>query len=251
MADEDHSALWKLQNADTARRFRTLPFPGKRGKPIDDGGDGWTVGMIPLGLDQIQAAYREAWDYLTVKLKCSLDWMDTHPDQLEAERRVQVLAVCLREADNHTKRFGSAGDIRRLHPDEVAALFTSFLAYQNDESPISRAKGFAEVEDELAALGKGQTQSDFLLRFDSVSLVSIITELASRWMILSTAQPSDSSSSTSTPSSSSGESTSGSEPGSSPTHGSVDDRTSIEKLADAIRNSGIVEAWVARVKSAV
>jgi hypothetical protein len=251
MADEP-SPLWKLQNADIARRFKVIPFPGRRGKPVDDGGEGWTVGMIPLGLDQLQSAHREAWDYLTIKLKCSLDWIDSHPDQLDAERRVQVLALALRDPENQVRPFGSAGDIRRLHPDESAALFTQFLAYQNELSPISRSKGFEEVEEQLAALGKGRTSSDFLLGYDTVSLASIVSELATRWTILLEAQPKSDSSSTSTSNPSSTDSTSGLEPGSSPSTGNdIDDRNAIEKLADAIRESGLVELFAKRMKTSL
>lgn len=69
-----------------------------------------------------------------------------------------------------------------LEPDEITLLFQEFCAWQEERSPLSRAKTLEEVEDLIEALGKGQAPSSRLNAFDPSSLKSIICGLAARLM---------------------------------------------------------------------
>ncbi len=69
-----------------------------------------------------------------------------------------------------------------FEPDEITLLFREFCAYQDERSPLSRAKSVEEVEDLIEALGKGQAPTSRLNAFDPSSLRSIITGLAVRLM---------------------------------------------------------------------
>lgn len=183
---------------------------------------------MPVGLDQVQEARRAAWDFFTLGAKrVSLEYLDEHKQELRAEQDVQELAIALRDPDNSAQPWGTAAEIRRLHPDEIEVLHRIVVEYQKEHSPLSAAETIADLEEKLDALGKGQGK-DWLAVCDFATLASIVTGLATRLTRAMAEQPTTTSPDTSERSHSSGDSTSTSEPASSPQPGSE----SVEALTE-------------------
>lgn len=114
---------------------------------------------------------------------------------------MQLLSRALRDGNDPTRTFAeSADELRKtLEADEVAALFEHLLDYQEERSPLSRARSWEEVEALLVAVGKGLAPGTSLNSCDSASLRFMLRELAARWVMLmkppssDTSLPSDSS----------------------------------------------------------
>ena len=100
------------------------------------------------------------------------------------EIKLQFLAKALHVVgpkDELTLFAADATELRAaLETDEVSALYEYLGAYQDERSPISRARSWAQVEDELEAVGKGWTDGTSLKRYDSNSLRFMLRELAFR-----------------------------------------------------------------------
>lgn len=117
------------------------------------------------------------------------------------EIKVQLLSRALRDGNDPTRTFAeSADELRKtLEADEVAALFEHLLDYQEERSPLSRARSWEEVEALLVAVGKGLAPPTSLNSYDAASLRFMLRELAARWVTLmkppssDTSLPSDSS----------------------------------------------------------
>lgn len=117
------------------------------------------------------------------------------------EIKVRLLSRALRDGNDPTRLFAeSADELRKtLEADEVAALFEHLLDYQEERSPLSRARSWEEVEALLVAVGKGLAPGTSLNSFDAASLRFMLRELAARWVTLTkppssdTSLPSDSS----------------------------------------------------------
>jgi hypothetical protein len=102
------------------------------------------------------------------------------------EIKVQLLSRALRDGNDPTRLFAeSADELRKtLEADEVAGLFEHLLDYQEERSPISRARSWEEVEALLVAVGKGLAPATSLNSCDSASLRFMLRELAARWVTL-------------------------------------------------------------------
>lgn len=129
----------------------------------------------------------------------------------DLETQVQVLSRCLLvppaegEAGDATESqcvpfADSAEDLRKiLEPDEVAFIFREFTRYQEERSPISRARTPEEVVAFVDALGKEMIPLSRLRSCDSATLLAIATELGER-LVISTSYSSSATSPSSAPS---------------------------------------------------
>ena len=101
---------------------------------------------------------------------------------LELELMTQLLARALMDHEKHREPFAKDAAALRgaLFSDEIEACFREYTAFQAERSPIRGLRSADELKEVVEALGKGQTSQINLLRFDVISLRSIITSLAVR-----------------------------------------------------------------------
>lgn len=93
---------------------------------------------------------------------------------------------------------------RMLEPDDVTQLYELYVDWMSERSPISRAKSWDEIREEIDALGKGMTAPSSLTRFDGATLRGVVVELArERHELLMARQDTSSTSGSSSPTSSS------------------------------------------------
>lgn len=152
---------------------------------------GVPMALRSLSAGALQQASRDALKYLT-----ETGWRDEHlftelgKSALNTETAVRILAAALvvpPAADtgkvSDLEMFTSGPDQVRalLEPDEITLLFNEFCGWQEERSPISRAKSWEEVEDFVEALGKGAVPTSRLLSFDTSSLCFMLREVAARW----------------------------------------------------------------------
>lgn len=98
---------------------------------------------------------------------------------LQAELMVQLMARALVDPDKPTTPVGDAALIRGLlFADELEVCFREYLDFQAERSPIRSLRTRAELDEVLAALGKGRTGETNLQRYDVVSLCSMVRTLA-------------------------------------------------------------------------
>lgn len=130
---------------------------------------------------------------------------------LEFEARVRLLAQAIVNPLNVDEPgCGSPDELRKLlDADEIAFLWEQFDGFCAERNPWRHWKNAAEFEADVDAFAKGLMPATWLLSFESASLRSIATSMASRLR----ARTKDSSSATSSPSESGSESTSSDEPG--------------------------------------
>lgn len=146
---------------------------------------GVSVGVRALPIGEVQRATADAITYLTGS-DCGFKeehlYTELGEGVLDAETKLQILVRALVSPEEPTERLvGSSDELRALlEPDEVTALFNEFVAWQEERSPISRARSWEEVEDFLEALGKGRVPPTRLKNFDSSSLRFMLSELAVR-----------------------------------------------------------------------
>jgi len=163
------------------------------------------VRSLPQG--EITAALRAALRYLTEE--CG--WKEEHlytelgEGAHDGESQLQVLAKALvvppAESDEGTAiaetcepLVASVEELRLLlMPDEIAFLFQAFARWQQERSPISRARSAEEVEAYVDALGKGVIPISWLKSCDNASLLAIATELAVQHMTSTNLSSSDTS----------------------------------------------------------
>lgn len=148
---------------------------------------GVPVGVRALPIGEVQRASADAIGYLTGECGFKEEHLYTELGEgvLDAETKLQILVRALVSPDEPTVRLTSSPDELRalLEPDEVTQLFNEFAAWQEERSPISRARSWEEVEDFIEALGKGRVPPTRLKNFDSSSLRFMLSELAVRhWM---------------------------------------------------------------------
>ena len=150
------------------------------------------VRSLPQG--EIAAALRAALKYLVEECGWSEELLFTElgEDVHDTESQVQVLARCLvvppatGETGTSTpascQPFANSADELRtfLEPDEVGFLFREFSRFQEERSPISRARSDEEVVAFVDALGKGMIPISRLRSCDNASLLDIASELAER-----------------------------------------------------------------------
>lgn len=141
-----------------------------------------------LSSAEIQRATLDATKYLTAEGWEKEDFFTELGESvfnMETAVRILAAALIVPPAAAETKAaeavpLTSGPDQVRalLEPDEITLLFQEFCAWQEERSPLSRAKTLAEVEDLIEALGKGQVSISRLNAFDPSSLKNIIYELA-------------------------------------------------------------------------
>lgn len=151
---------------------------------------GGRLRALPLAVKTLAAdaqlrARASAFRFLTGPCGFADDHLYTKAGEslVDFEVKVQVLASALVEASPpHAPVAKDADELRAmLDPDEVAVLFEHFLDWQEERSPISRATRWEEVEDHLAALGKGSMPASWLAGCDAATLRVMVAELAARW----------------------------------------------------------------------
>lgn len=144
--------------------------------------EGVAVAVRALPLGEVQKATAAAIRYLTEECGFKEEHLYTELGEgvLDAETKVQLLARALVEPDVPTQTLASSVEELRalLEPDEVSLLFNEFVAWQEERSPLSRAKSWEEVESFVEALGKGRAPTTRLNAYDSSSLRFMLTELA-------------------------------------------------------------------------
>lgn len=170
---------------------------------------GTPLAVRALSGDDQERATAEAAKHLVAT--CGFERADLYTEIGEGlftyEVKVQLLARALYVPGPSPVPFAaSAEELRRLlEPDEVAELFERFLDWQEERSPLRRARSWEEVESFLEALGKGWTAPTSLSSYDAASLRFMLRELAVRWVKLTkppssdTLPPNDSAGSSTTP----------------------------------------------------
>lgn len=104
---------------------------------------------------------------------------DSGDSVLRAELMVQLMARALVDPDKPTVPVGDAALIRGLlFADELEVCFREYLDFQAERSPIRSLRTRAELDEVIAALGKGQTAAINLQRYDVISLCSMVRTLA-------------------------------------------------------------------------
>jgi hypothetical protein len=88
------------------------------------------------------------------------------------EVKVQILTKALVDPSDPRKTFAdNPAQLREgLEPDEVSSLFERWTDWQESRSPLASLRTVEAIDAELDALGKGQTASTLLLRYDSGTL---------------------------------------------------------------------------------
>ncbi len=153
---------------------------------------GLPIAVRSLPYERIQTAVRAATAYLTEK--CG--WKEEHlytelgEAQLDIEAQVQTLALALVVPPDRGAELSegtvatlasSADDLRALlEPDEIGFLYRQFVDFQNERSPLTRAKSAEEVEAFIDALGKGTTPLSSLSTCEGDTLLHIALAMAAR-----------------------------------------------------------------------
>jgi hypothetical protein len=98
------------------------------------------------------------------------------------ETHNQILFRCLRNPNDPAKpAFGNVGEIRTLlTPDERESLHDQYLDFVQERSPLKKLRSIAEVDELVAAMGKGSLGRQWIASYDIVSLRSITLSLAER-----------------------------------------------------------------------
>jgi len=176
------STLEKMLGEGMARPCKTMAFPGWRGKPKEEGGQGARVALWELGFDEVAKAEAEALEFLATAYK--LDRYDVKallPEILDVETKVRTLHSALRNPDAPTVPFArQVVSLRQLAPEEIQALYEAVIMFTRERSPFITLKSLGELEEVLAYLGKGPASETYFLRFDSVTRASIANALADR-----------------------------------------------------------------------
>lgn len=187
---------------------------GDRGVPVHIvdlyDGTGARLDGIPLALRAVPESVRvkavaDALKFLTGP-KCGMSeeylyGTDAGRAEHELETKVHLLAAALCEpAPPHKPVCESADDLRDLlDATELSQLFEVYADWLAERNPISRAKSVVEVEEVLAALGKGMLPASRLIAFDSSTLRSALHSSAVRLATLTSSSSSGSSPSTANP----------------------------------------------------
>jgi hypothetical protein len=100
----------------------------------------------------------------------------------ELELMTQLLALALMDPESPRAPVAKdAASLRALlFADEIEACFREYAAFQSERSPIRSIRSADELAEVIDALGKGRASSINWLRYDVISLRSIITTLADR-----------------------------------------------------------------------
>lgn len=180
-----HEDFVKDTRSHLAKLLDSKPKPFKRLEGFEGGGGrfrGVPLAVIPLSGEAMELATVEAVKHLTAIGHIREDlYTEIGEGVFSWEIKAQLLARSLQYigAKDELSPFAfDASEIRSLETDEVSALYEHFLIYQDERSPISKARSWAQVEDELEAMGKGWTDGTSLNRYDANSLRFMLRELA-------------------------------------------------------------------------
>jgi hypothetical protein len=161
---------------DGERPLKVVPFPGPRGA------DGATVGLWCLSHHETVQARVDALKYLGETLKLTEVHLAGDTSLGEEEGKIQILFRALRDPAEPLRPFASSPMQLRSHltSDEREALFGAYLEWTDERSPIRKIYSDAELDEVVAALGKGSTRAITLSYFDTASLRSIVLALVDR-----------------------------------------------------------------------
>lgn len=177
------------------RQSITIPVPGWRGKPKDEGGLDARVTIWLLGYDELAKAETDALTFLRDKLKLTESDLDRLEGVRDLEVKVQTLHRALRDVERPTVVWARhASSIRQLEPDVIQALYEAFIEFSSARSPFQHIASAAELEEVISYLGKGPAAETFFSRYDSTSLRRIARSLADQLQKLTRERSSDSSS---------------------------------------------------------
>ena len=187
-AGEGVSALGKLVGK-VGRPAKRVDLPARLMAAYEDSDEQPNVVVVALTGLEFEEAYIEATHWIN-EVKKLKDWMtQTELGQmlLNLELQVQVLARALRDGNEptHLKMWMRGPmDVRlNLDNDEIGYLYTQWAAFQAERSavkPITQE----ELEKVLAAVKKGSLEHAALNCYDTVSLRTIIIELADQHLKL-------------------------------------------------------------------
>lgn len=151
------------------------------------------IGLRSLSQDRIQAAVRSAVEYLTEACRWRDEQLYTELGEAvyDTETQVRVLAEALIVPPETDEAVLTTGDVQPLvsgpddlrallEPDEVSVLYTAFVRWQRERSPLTRATTREEVEAFVEGLGKGMIPVSRLSTCEPASLLAIATSLAAR-----------------------------------------------------------------------
>lgn len=173
------SPLVKLMGTGQ-RPMRTVDFPGERGKGV-------AVGIWNLLQYETQQARLDAVKWIQEVCKVPDSALLADASLADEETKNQLLFRALRDPQNPSAPFASTVNELRtlLTPDERDALYTQYLDFVDERSPLRKLKSAEEIDQIVTALGKeGSVGKTFLAYYDSVSLRSICLILAERCVTL-------------------------------------------------------------------
>ena len=189
---DNRSPLLRALGDRVAVRVVTVEKGRLRGVPL---------ALRALSHAEMQQCRRAASAHMTGALAWAQEQLVTEAgeEDLETEVATQVLALALVEPQSADAV--RPGDARRIVADanelrdiltkgEIALLWRIWNAHEEERSPLSTAKGWADVEATLEALGKARVSSYALHGYDTATRLFIITELAERLYSTPTSSPS-------------------------------------------------------------
>jgi hypothetical protein len=184
------SSLAKLAGL-AAVPHRTFPFRGAG----DRFPDGTRFAVRALAADARMRAATEAerWLRRVGGFESAELLTETGQAVLQIEGKTRILATALVDPDDTGRPYAGVGDDGRqdlgraadeiralLEAEEIEALFEEWIDFNDERSPLSKARSWAEFEGLLAAVGKGSVSRTSLNRYDSASLRFMLRELAAR-----------------------------------------------------------------------
>jgi hypothetical protein len=159
------------------RPIRVIVFPGERGKQHN-----LSVGIWCLSRHELAEAEREAAKYLQDICKVSDAQLAVGTSLAEEEIKVQLLFRALRDPKEPTRQFfKEIMHLRtRLYADEITALYSAYLEFVEERSPLRKCVSSEEIDQLVDSLGKGLPANSVLSFYDTSSLKNIVEELAAR-----------------------------------------------------------------------
>ena len=177
MSDEDRF----LKGSDLAKLLAGKQRPTRTFQLEAGRFAGQDLCLRALSLEEAEAANADAIKQLTSRAGWTREdfFNDAGTAIYHQELRLQVIARALVSPRDPSVSFAKDADEARkiLEPDEVMAIYEIYAEFQEERSPIRRAKTWAEVEGMADALGKGLISPGSLPRYDSTTLRGIITSL--------------------------------------------------------------------------
>jgi hypothetical protein len=184
------SSLAKLAGL-AAVPHRIFPFRGAGDRFPE--GERFAVRSLPAAARMKAATEAERWLRRVGGYDASELLTETGQAVLQLEGKLRVLGAALVDPDDPGRPFAGVGDDGRhdlgraadeirdlLEAEEIEALFEEWIDFNDERSPLTKARTWAEFEGLLAAVGKGLASRTSLNRYDSASLRFMLRELAAR-----------------------------------------------------------------------